>query len=98
MMVEKKRCPLSIFENMGGSISPDMKPCDPERLGYVFKSGLIGPFSSSLMFSYLDIFIEKPFSVLSFHVCQLCKTTAKTTAAPLKSKVTHSEQYAHASN
>lgn len=76
-----KRRPLSIFETMGRSISPDMKPCDAERQGYVFKSGLVGPFSAGLMFSNLDIFIEKPFSVLSFHVCQLCKTGAKTTAA-----------------
>lgn len=75
-----------------------MKPYDPEMLGYVFKSGLIGPFSASLMFSYLDIFIEKPFSVLTFHVCQLCKINAKTTTAPLKSKATHSKQYARASN
>ncbi len=71
-----------------------MKPYEAARRGYVFKSGLIGPFCSGLMFSNLDIFIEKPFSILSFHVCQLCKTSAKTTAGPLKSKATHSDQYA----
>lgn len=76
---------------MGGSTSPDMKPCEAERPGYVFKSGLVGPFSANLMFSNLDIFIEKPFSVLSFHVCQLCKTGAKTAAASLKSKAALSE-------
>ena len=90
-MTQIKRVPLSIFETMGRSISPDLKPCDAERHGYVFKSGLVGPFCSGLMFSNLDIFIEKPFSVLSFHVCHLCQTGAMTTAAPLKSKAARSE-------
>lgn len=92
----KKRNALSIFETMSGPTSPEMKPRRAETPGYVFKSGLVGPFCIGLMFSNLDIFIEKPFSVLSFHICHLCKTSAKTTAAPLKSKTTSSKQYAHA--
>jgi hypothetical protein len=92
-MLRLKRNALSKYENMGGSISPDMKPCKAEGWRYVFKIGLVGPFCSGLMFSNLDTFIEKPFSVLSFHVCQLCKTRAKTTVATLKSKATHFEQY-----
>jgi hypothetical protein len=64
-MLLQKRNALSRNENMGGSISPVLKPCEAEVQGYVFKCGLVGPFSASLLFSNLDIFIEKPFPVLS---------------------------------
>jgi hypothetical protein len=53
---------------MDGSISPDLKLCKAEKQGYVFKGGLVGLFPIYLMFLFLDIFIEKPFPVHSFHV------------------------------
>lgn len=79
---------------MGVSTSTRLTPWNAELRPIGITGVLVGPFFGSLQVSDMDTFIEKPFSVLSFHVCQLCKTSAKTTAAPLKSKAIPCEQYA----
>ncbi len=63
--VRQKCIALSRYETMSSSTSPVLKPCHSERWGYVFRTGLVGRFLHGFMFSNLDIFIEKPFSILS---------------------------------
>jgi hypothetical protein len=90
-MTQKKRAPLSIFEIMGRSISPDMKPCDAERHGYVFKSGLIGPLFAGLMFSNLDTFIEKPFPILFSRTHLILNGHTKPRAAHIEKQRTQND-------
>ena len=50
---------------MHGATSPLAKPCKAFNRAHGFTGGLVGQFFGALMVSQVDIFIEKPFSVLT---------------------------------
>jgi hypothetical protein len=81
-MAQKKRIALSIFETMGRSTSPFLKLWKAKNGVHCFKSGLVGPFLTRFNVSNLDTFIEKPFSVLSFHVWPALQNKCKDHGGP----------------
>jgi hypothetical protein len=77
----KKRDPLSTPETMGTSASPRQKPLKGRCPSHGCSGGLVGGVWASFTVSEMDIFIEKPFSVLSLSVCICSADRAKHQAA-----------------